>query len=88
MSEQDISTSRPSTTANDASAYHSLSTVLDSLDAKGSDGIPLAESKVRDKLSASLEEFGTLIEKSSANVLLGSLGAPAESDGSADKIAD
>jgi membrane protein len=65
-----------------------VKSVLDGLEAKGSDGIPLAESKVRDRLSASLEEFGRLIEKSPANVPLGSLSAPEESESSADKIAD
>ncbi len=65
-----------------------VKSVLDSIEAKGSDSIPLAESKARDKLSLSLEEFGALMEKSSANVLLGSLSAPGKSDGSVDKVAD
>ena len=44
--------------------------VLDSLETHGSDKIPLAESAVREKLSGALKEFGDLVEKAPANVLL------------------
>ena len=44
--------------------------VLDALDKRGSDDIPVAESSELDKLSECLEAFGDIIEKSPANVSL------------------
>ena len=44
--------------------------VIDALENRGSDNIPVIKSEELDKISGCLEEFGKTIEKSSANVLL------------------
>ncbi len=44
--------------------------VIDSLEQRGRDNIPVARSKELDKLSESFKAFGNLVEKSPANVLL------------------
>jgi len=48
----------------------SLRYVIDALDRRGSDNIPVAESKELRKLSECLKAFGDTIEKSPANILL------------------
>jgi membrane protein len=47
--------------------------ILDALDRRGSDDIPVAESAELDKLSECLEAFGDVIEKSPANISLKNL---------------
>jgi membrane protein len=47
--------------------------ILDALDRRGSDDIPVAESSELDKLSECLEAFGDVIEKSPANISLKNL---------------
>jgi membrane protein len=47
--------------------------VLDALNKRGSNNIPVAESKEIDKLSASLKTFSDIIEKSPANISLRNL---------------
>ena len=44
--------------------------IIDALERRGSDDIPVAESSELDKLSECLEAFGDLIEKSPANIYL------------------
>jgi membrane protein len=64
-----------------------VKSVLDSLERKGTDGIPLAESEVREKLSGSLKAFDDLVEKSPANVALKNLVSSDGSEDSADENA-
>jgi membrane protein len=44
--------------------------VVDAMEKRGSDSIPVAESKEWKRISESLEEFSSMLERSSANVLL------------------